>query len=82
MNKINRKMSLAESMISPRKYGPFSCCLKLETDSILLMKLRAIFKVNTDKEISNAIVKHLKEFAKQKEQKSLENRMNLLQTKE
>ena len=45
-SKINRKKSLAECMINPKRCGRYACSLKLETDSILLMKLRSIFHVN------------------------------------
>ena len=76
MKKIGRKKSLAECMVLPRKCGPYSCCLKIETDSILLLKLRSIFKVSSDEDLSNAICKHLYDFAINKEQKDLENRIS------
>ena len=75
MNRINRKKGLAESMINPHKTGPYSCSLKLETNSILLIKLRAIFKVSSDEDLSDAICKHLNEFARSTEQKDLEKRL-------
>lgn len=72
---IRRKKSLAENMVCPKKYGPYSCSLKLETDSILLMKLRSIFGVSSDEDLANKICKHLHEFATNEEAKDLEKRI-------
>ena len=81
MKKVGRKKSLVEGMILPRQCGPFACCLKLETDSILLMKLRSIFRVSSDEDLSSSICKHLYEFTRDEEQKDLERRAKEMDAK-